>query len=231
MFRCLEPVISKILEKQFRLLTYQQVRFDLEHDFAPYFIYIVAIAWAVGIGRYWDHPDAYIWQYAGLGSISYIFVLSTFLYWVLKPIKPERWSFKMVLLFVGFTSLPGLLYAIPVERFLELPTAQAVNAWFLGIVALWRVSLYVVFLRRGAGMGKFGVFIGTLLPLSAIVLALALLNLEHVIFEIMAGIREEDKSPNDIAYIVVFTLSILAYALFPVTVICYGIEIYRRRNR
>ncbi|MEM7281105.1 MAG: hypothetical protein AAF438_05715, partial [Pseudomonadota bacterium] len=118
--------------------------------------------------------------------------------------------------------------AIPVERFLKLPTAQTVNAWFLGIVAIWRVSLYVAFLRRGAGLGKFGVFIGTLLPLSAIVLALALLNLEHVIFDIMAGIREQDTSPNDIAYMVVFTLSILAYTLFPVTVICYAVEIYRR---
>ncbi|MEM7348588.1 MAG: hypothetical protein AAF485_30540, partial [Chloroflexota bacterium] len=116
-------MIFEIFDKQFRLLTFRKVRFDLERSFFPYLIYIVTIAWVVGIGRYWDHPDAYVWQYAGLGSVAYIFVLSTFLYWVLKPIKPERWSFPMVLVFVGFTSLPGVLYAIPVERFLKLPTA------------------------------------------------------------------------------------------------------------
>ena len=32
------------------------------------------------------------------------------------------------------------LYAIPIERWVELDVANAVNAWFLGAVAAWRVA-------------------------------------------------------------------------------------------
>ena len=221
----------EVLRQQLRLLTFRKVNIDLQHHLAYYLVYIFLVSWIAGIGRYWDHPDAYSWQYAGLGSVVYVVTLSAFLYVVILPLGPRRWSYPFVLVFVGLTSLPALLYAIPVERFMPLGQAQLANAWFLGLVALWRVLLYVRFLSRGAGLGKFGVFIATLLPLSGIAATLAILNLEHVMFDLMAGIREGDESPNDVAYMVVFFLSVFAYFAFPVTAICYLVEILRKRAR
>ena len=69
-----------------------------------------------------------------------------------------------------------------------------------------------------------------MLPLSAIVAALALLNLEHVVFNLMSGIREGDESANDIAYTIVFTLSVFAFLAFPVTLIAYLVAIFRKRS-
>ncbi len=223
-------MLSTILRQQFRLLAFRKVDLDLNRHRSGYLIYVFVVSWLVGMGRYWDHPDAHIWQYAGLGSVAYIVVLSAFLYVVVLPLQPRRWTYSHVLVFVGLTSLPALLYAIPVERFMPLEQAQVANAWFLGVVALWRVLLYVRFLSRGAGLGKFGTFIATLLPLSGIVVTLALLNLEHVMFEIMAGVRPGNESPNDIAYSVVVMLSMFAFIAFPLTLICYLAEIYRRKG-
>ena len=223
-------MLSTILRQQFRLLTFRNVDIDLNRHRSGYLIYIFVVSWLVGMGRYWDHPDAHLWQYAGLGSVIYIVVLSVVLYAVVRPLEPKRWTYSLVLVFVGLTSLPALLYAIPVERFMPLEQAQITNAWFLGIVALWRVLFYVRFLSKGAGLGRFGTFIATLLPLSGIVVMLALLNLEHVMFDIMAGVRPGNESPNDIAYGVVVSLSMFATIAFPVTLICYLAEIYRRRG-
>ncbi|MAT92468.1 MAG: hypothetical protein CME59_07690 [Halioglobus sp.] len=223
-------MFTTILRQQFKFLVFQKVEIDLDRHLASYLTYIFIVSWIVGMGRYWDHPDAYFWQYAGLGSVIYIVVLSAFLYAVVLPLKPKRWSYSLVLIFVGLTSLPALLYAIPVERFMPLDQAQIVNAWFLGIVALWRVLLYVQFLFKGAGLGKFGTLIATLLPLSGIVVVLAILNLEHVMFDMMSGVRPGNESPNDIAYQVVFLLSMFAFMAFPITLICYMVEISRRKG-
>ena len=217
--------LSQILRTQLRFLSFRAVAVDLKHDSGPYFAYIIAVGWLVGIGRYWDHPNAQWWQYAGLGSIAYMFVLSAFLYVVVWPLRPKNWSPDAVFVFVGLTALPGLLYAIPVERFMSLNSAQAANAWFLGVVAIWRVALYVCFLARVAKLSFFPLIIAMLLPLSAIVSALAMLNLEHVVFELMAGIREDQISSNDMAYDVVFLLSALATLALPVTAVCYVVAI------
>lgn len=145
---------------------------------------------------------------------------------MILPLRPKNWSYATVLVFIGLTALPGLLYAVPVERFMTLQSAQSANAWFLALVAAWRVALFVWFLRTVAQLHWPQLVIATVLPLSAIVAALATLNLEHVVFEIMAGLRETEISPNDAAYQIVFTLSIFAYIAFPVTLISYVLAIY-----
>jgi hypothetical protein len=53
-------------------------------------------------------------------------VLAAILYLVVKPLRPANWTYSSVLIFVGLTALPGLLYAIPVERFVSLEYAQTV---------------------------------------------------------------------------------------------------------
>ena len=115
--------LQKILRTQVDFLLFRPIKPDLEHHFTAYFLYIILVTLAVGVGRYWDHLDAEPWQYFGLGSVAYIFVLSAFLYLILKPLKPQNWSYRTVLIFVGFTSLPALLYATPVERFFTLSGA------------------------------------------------------------------------------------------------------------
>ena len=214
-------LIRQLLGTQLRFLAFQPVRPDLRRQRRAWLAYVLVVTWLVGIGRYWDHPRAELWQYAGLGSLAYIGLLSLFVYLLVLPLRPARWSYPMVLVFVGLTSLPALLYAIPVERFTSLETAQQLNVAFLGVVATWRVALYVHFLRNAAALSWPATIVACLLPLCVIVVSLLALNLEHVVFQIMAGIRDEDRSANDDAYAVVFLLSMLATLCFPFVLAAY----------
>lgn len=174
--------------------------------------------WLAGIGRYWDNPRAEWWQWLGLGSVAYVFVLATML-WVLNaPLRPARWSYRNVLVFVTLTSPPALLYAIPVERFMTLEAAQSANAWFLAVVAIWRVALLFWFLRRVAGLTGDAVTVGTLFPMTFVIVTLSALNLERAVFEFMAGLRrtEVQGTAADAAFAVVVQLSLLSVLLFPI---------------
>ncbi|MBT8106748.1 MAG: hypothetical protein KJP17_00830, partial [Gammaproteobacteria bacterium] len=196
-----------------------------------WFVFVLVATWLVGIGRYWDHQSAESWQYLGLGSVAYIFCLSSLLFLVVWPLRPANWTFRGVLIFVGLTSLPALLYAIPVERFVDLKDAQSINAWFLGVVALWRVALLIQYLLTYARLHWFVVVTVVTLLLSGIVVTLSLLNLEHVVFDLMAGIREENATPNDAAYIIVVALAVYSLFAFPVALLLYlGAVVQRRRS-
>ena len=210
-----------MLGTQFAFLMFRPIRISLQQDFRRWLIFVVIITWFAGVGRYWDHPSAELWQYLGLGSIAYIFCLSALLFLIVWPLRPANWSYRGVLIFVGLTSLPAILYAIPIERAVELQTAQAVNAWFLGIVALWRVALLFRYLVTSAKLHWFIVTTVAVLLLSGIVVALTLLNLEHVVFDLMAGIREENASPNDTAYLIVLGLAFFSLWAFPLALILY----------
>jgi len=176
--------------------------------------------WLVGMGRYWDNPRVGLLQHLGIGSLVYIFILSLFLWLLIWPLKPRHWSYFRVLTFVSLVSPPAVLYAIPVEKFVDLDTANFINAWFLVIVAVWRVALLIFFLRRLGELNWFSVVIATLLPLTLIVVGLVQLNLEKVVMSIMGGMGSR-PSPNDAAYVVLGVLSLLAFLLFLPLVICY----------
>ena len=88
-----------------RLLVFQPAKPDLARLAPLYLLIGVGAAWLAGVGRYWDHPDAKWWQYAGLGSVAYIVVLSLVLYLLLLPLRPRNWTFLTVLVFVGLTNL------------------------------------------------------------------------------------------------------------------------------
>ena len=214
-------VLRAILADQFRLLAFRRPSPLIRERWQGYLAFGLAVTWLAGIGRYWDNPKAHLWQYLGLGSIVYVFTLALVLWLLLMPLRPRNWSYRNILLFLTFTSLPALLYAIPVEKFMTLERAQSANAWFLAIVASWRVALLVVFLRRAAGLTGLAIVVATLLPLTIIVIALTALNLEHVIFNIMAGIREEHRSGNDAAYRVVFTLATFSFIASPLLFLAY----------
>lgn len=173
--------------------------------------------WLVGMGRYWDDSKAGILQHLGLGSVIYVFVLGALLWAVAKPIMPTRISYLGILAFVTMTSPPAAFYAIPVERWMSLESANQINLIFLCIVALWRVGLFFHFLRRGGGFDWMQTIICGTAPLAIIFSTLVALNLHHVVFNIMGGIREADRTSQDAAYGLLWLLSILS---MPISAAC-----------
>ncbi len=227
----MRPTFRDILRTQFAFLVFRPIQISLQQDFWRWLIFVLVVTWLAGVGRYWDHPSAELWQYLGVGSVAYIFCLSILLYLIVWPLRPSNWTFQGVLIFVGLTSLPALLYAIPVERVVDLKAAQSINAWFLGIVAVWRVVLLFRYLIASAKLHWFVVSTVAVLLLSGIVVTLTLLNLEHVVFDLMAGIRDEDASPNDAAYLVVFGLAFISLWAFPIALILYlGAVVHRQQS-
>lgn len=220
-------MLRTILIDHWRVLTFRKPLGPIGTEWRLYLAVGFAITWLVGIGRYWDHPRALWFQYAGLGSVAYVVILATFLWLLVWPLRPPRWSFRQVLTFLVMCSPPALLYAIPVERFMSMDHAQSMNVWFLGIVATWRVALLIVWLKRGAGLSWFTTAIAALLPVTLIIVALFALNLEHVVFDLMAGNKVEEQSANDRAYGVVFLLALLSLWTAPFLLLCYIVMIVR----
>jgi len=219
-------MIKTLLQDEWRFLTFRPMSQAIRTHWQAYLVFGLLFTWLAGIGRYWDNPRAELWQYLGLGSVAYVFVLALFVWGLLAPLRPKNWSYRNVLLFLTLTAPPAVLYAIPVERFLTLDNARAANAWFLGLVAAWRVALLVVFLKRTAALSAGATAVATLLPITAIVFALTLLNLEHVVFNLMGGFRDQDASGNDTAYFVVLNIAMFAFLAAPVLAIIYLVLVF-----
>lgn len=217
----MQPTLRHLAADAWRVLTFRSPSAAMAEHWRAYLAFGLFFTWLAGVGRYWDNPRAQLWQHLGLGSVAYVFVLAFILWAFLGPLKPQRWVYRNVLVFVALTAPPAVLYAIPVERFMPADAARTANAWFLAVVAAWRVALLVWFLRRVGGLGGFRIVVATLLPLTLIVVALTALNLEHVVFNIMAGVRPEDRSPNDAAFGVVATLAFFSMLSAPVLLVCY----------
>jgi hypothetical protein len=221
---------ADVLRDAARLLAFRRTSSAPALHWRAFLAFGLGCTWLAGVGRYWDHPRAALWQHLGLGSIAYVLCLSALLWLLLRPLRPRRWWYRNVLVFVTLTSPPALLYAIPVERFLSMDAAQATNAWFLAVVAGWRVALLVLFLRRVAELRWFALLVATLLPLTLIVAALALLNLEHAVFEIMAGISPPLRTGGDLAYLVVLALTLVSLYAFPVLAIAYVVLVVQAQR-
>lgn len=225
----MKPALSSIAVDVMRVLTFRRPSPAIAQHWPGYLAFGLVFTWLAGVGRYWDNPRADLWQHLGLGSLAYVFCLALILWLLLLPLRPRLWSYRNVLVFVTITSPPAILYALPVERFMSLEAAQSANAWFLAVVATWRVALLVWFLNRLAGLKGFTIVVATLLPLALIVVALAALNLEHVVFELMSGIRPEERSPNDASYLVVATLALFSFLASPILAAAYLWLVYRAR--
>jgi hypothetical protein len=207
------------LVTMFRLIFFRASPADLEKIGWRHFAIGLLCTWLVGMGRYWDNPRVGLLQHLGVGSVIYIFVLSLFLWLVIWPLRPRNWTYFNVLTFISLVSPPAVLYAIPVEKLVSLDTANAINAGVLALVAYWRVALLVFYLRRSGKLDWFATFVATLLPLTVIVVALTMLNLDKVVFDLMGGGGE--RSPNDSAYGILFFLSLVSVMLFIPLLICY----------
>lgn len=213
----------------FGILVFRRPSAAIATHWPAYLAFGLAFTWLAGIGRYWDHPRAEPWQVLGLGSVAYVFCLALLLWLVVLPLRPRRWSYRNVLIFVALTSPPAVLYAIPVERFLSLDAAQSANAWFLAVVATWRVALLAWFLRAIAGLDGPAIVVATLLPLALIVVGLAFLSLEHVVFSLMSGISASDRSPHDLSYGIVTTIAFFSFVASPFLLIAYVWMVLRAR--
>lgn len=167
--------------------------------------------WLAGIGRYWDHPDAELLQYAGLGSVIYIFILAMLIYLIVLPYKLKEWDYFKVLTFISLTSFPAILYAIPVEQFMSMNYAASINAWFLGIVAFWRLALLFRFLKVFDNLKWHNVSFIALFPMCLLIVTLTILNLEKAVFNIMGGLRQ--TTGREKAYDVLLSLTFFSMIL------------------
>ncbi len=224
-------MLSQVIADTVRVLSFRRPSPAIQQQWRWFLGFGLVVTWLAGIGRYWDNPKAHLAQHLGLGSLVYVLVLAALLWILMYPLRPQRWQFRSVLIFVTLCSPPALLYAIPVERFMSLAAAQTTNAWFLAIVASWRVGLLVMFLRRAAQLSAAEVIVGTLLPITLIIVALMALNLEHAAFALMSGIAPENRSAADTSYAIVVGLSVLSMMAAPLLAILYAVLIYQARYK
>jgi len=179
------------------------------------------MTWLVGIGRYWDHPNAHWWQYLGLGSVLYVFLLAAFIWLAVWPLGPKNWSYANVLLFLTMTSAPAFLYAIPVEMFLEPISARDANTLALTLIALWRVALYAIFLRRVGGLTRWATAVGTFFPIFIILFLINYFNLQKTFLSIMRGDRGEIVDSHDGEFRMIGGLFLYAMIMLPGFFIVY----------
>jgi hypothetical protein len=224
--------VKELLFFNLRLLSFRTTRTEFDSFSNRHLQFGLFCTWLVGMGRWWDDPGARLVQHLGLGSVVYVFILSAIIWLLVLPLTPRNWSYKHVLTFVSLTSLPAALYAIPVERFVSLDAAITLNTLFLGVVALWRVSLFLFYLGRHGALHWFYQVIVGILPLCSIVFALAVLNLHRVVFNIMGGLREADRAAHDGEYGVLFMLAFLSYlSILPLLACYFGIIIHAQRSK
>lgn len=215
-----------LLHTIFRLLICKLRREEILQFNRTHFFAGLIGTWIVGMGRYWDDNNAGLLQHLGLGSVIYIFTLAAFIWLIVKPFYVDNWNYFIVLTFIGLTSFPAIFYAIPVEKFFSIETANSINAWFLAIVAAWRLALLYYFLKHFTRLSIGNIITVTLMPVCLIITTLFALNLHHVVFEMMGGIR--NPSPHDSSYLVLMLLTGISALLTLPLIIVYVLEIYNR---
>ncbi|MCZ8331294.1 MAG: YIP1 family protein [Flavobacterium sp.] len=207
----------------FKITREEMLQFNNKHLVAG-----VVGTWIVGMGRYWDDEKASLLQHLGFGSVIYIFALALFIWLILLPFKIEKWSYRIVLTFIALTSFPAIFYAIPVERFFSISTANTMNVLFLAVVALWRLCLLYYFLKHFTKLSSSNIITVTFMPICLIISVLTMLNLHNVVFQIMGGIR--NPSPHDSSYLILMILTGVSMIFAIPLLIAYGIGIYNSRK-
>lgn len=211
-----------------KLLTFKITRDEMLGFNNKHLVAGIIGTWIVGMGRYWDDTKASLLQHLGLGSVIYIFLLTGFIWLILLPFKIDKWNYKTVLTFIALTSFPAIFYAIPVERFFSIATANTMNVWFLAIVAVWRLCLLYYFLKHFTQLSVGNIITVTLMPICLIITTLTALNLHKVVFNIMGGFT--DPTPHDGAYGVLMFLTVISVILTIPLLIAYGVGINNRRK-
>lgn len=212
-----------------KLLTFKLTRDEMLMFNKSHFMVGLVGTWIVGMGRYWDDSGASLLQHLGLGSVIYIFVLAGFIWLILKPFQVDSWSYFTVLTFIGLTSFPAIFYAIPVELYFSIETANSMNVWFLAIVAAWRLGLLYYFLKHFTRLSAGNILTVTLMPICLIISTLTVLNLHRVVFNMMGGMR--NPTSHDSSYFILMLLTGISLVLTLPLLIAYGVGIYNNRQK
>lgn len=185
--------------------------FDLFDRFSLRHLAIGAFfTWLVGIARNWDLASATSTQAWGLQSLAYIIFMAFGIWVLLLPLKVGR-NYLHVLTMVAMTSVPGLIYGIPVEMFLLMEDARNANVWFLVLVATWRVAMAVHYLKRACDLSGGGAMSVLGLPVSMIVIGLIQSGRAGAVFEMMGGLRTVGAEADAYVDQVIFILGLIAY--------------------
>ena len=104
-------MIKTLLHNVYRYLTFRSPSSHLREHPRAYLVFGLLATWVAGVGRYWDNLRAELWQYLGLGSVAYVFVLACLIYFILMPLKPKNWSYQNVLLFITLTAPPAIYHS------------------------------------------------------------------------------------------------------------------------
>lgn len=211
-----------------RALTFRATGEELRNLDHRHLVLGLVLTWLVGVGRWWEDPKAHILQHLGVGSLVYVLLLSLFLWLIVRPLAAGA-RYLSVFTYVTLTAPPAFLYAVPVRSWFDIAVAQQVRVWFLAVVATWRVLLWARYLVVGIKLSRFRAIVGTLFPLTMIVVALSVLNLERVVFDLM-GAGPHEATVNDAAYGILFLLSLLSGLLFVPLAVAYGVLVSRRRE-
>lgn len=213
-----EPMKFSPIATLFRLVTFRATREEMAAFDRRHLMFGLVLVWLVGMGRTWDDADAEIVRRLGIGSLLYVFCLALLLWVTFKPLAPQM-TYRHVLTFICLAALPGLIYAIPVELWFDASKAREINAWFLLVVALWRVALLVFYLSRFGQLEPYPVMICTLLPLSIIMVPLAMLQTAQGVAAAMGGVR--GGTPPTVMQEIIYVLANFAFFLVLPLLISY----------
>lgn len=197
----------------FRVLSFRATREELLRLDGRHLAYGLFWTWLVGVGRHWDHEGYETWQYLGLTSLLVVFALSLVLAAFIFPIRPKGISLMGLLTFVSLTSPPAVLYAIPVESFLDLEAANGINLTFLLFIALWRVALVHFYVVRVGEFRYSQALSSIFFPITVVIAVLNILNLDGVMVDFMSGVEESNRTSMDASYIVLILLGGISYIL------------------
>jgi hypothetical protein len=211
-----------VFRDELRMLLFLPIQPRIREYGWLYLLVGLLCAWAAGIGRYWDHPRAELWQRLGGGSVLYCFALALVLYLFMLPLRPRNWNYLNVLIFVSMTAPPALLYALPTEMLFNMEVAQRVNLVFLGIVSVWRVALLLRFLTKAAGLSILASIVGAFTPMLLILTVLSYFNVIPLVTQGMAGNSHLNDARDDQATLLVAMLTFLAWYGAPLVLISYA---------
>lgn len=215
-----------------RLLAFRTSREEFDSFSKAHLIFGLLLTWLVGMGRWWGEPKAQPLQQFGLGSVLYLFALTTIIRLLVPPSSARKWSYRHVLTFVSLTSLPGLLYTFPVETSFSLDVANIINTLLLIMVALWRVALLLFYLRRHAALDLVVTPVVGLLIVCLIGSTLFALNLHGATVSPLVQPRlETDRSPYDGEFDILGCLYLLSLVGNLPLILSYVAAIRRARPR
>ncbi len=218
-----------VLTDFIRYIFFQPLKGDISRHWRLYLFIGLLITWVVGIGRTWDYDAAPWWLRTGLPSVAYVFTLAAIIWTFTLALRPARWSYRNVLLMVAMTAPPGLIYAIPVERFLDPDSAQSANMLALLLVATWRMALFYRFLTDVAQLPKSVALIAWLLPPALIIAPISLLGLMAAVLQSMSGVRE-DVGSSGLSADAIALIAFVSWTALPLLIIAYIVTALKRNR-